>query len=169
MITSKYKSFFSISLMVIPLLLINFSCTNKKSNELLFDENLDSIPTIKGVSALGQLSPAGDVRKLASPISQFGSFPRVLEVLVKEGDFVKQGSILAIFENNKKLKADLQKLNQLILSNEQEITLKNDQIKRYKSANEKNAYAKVLLNQREDELLKLEKQKIINEAEKKIY
>ena len=103
----------------------------------------------------------------AEPISQLGSFPRVQEILVKEGDYVKKGSILAIFENQKKLKANLLKKKKLLETNEKEISLKKDQIKRYRSATEKNAYSIVLLTQKEDELLKLEKQKIINSADKK--
>jgi len=55
---------------------------------------------------------------LAAPISQFGSSPRIVEILVIEGDFVKKGDILAIFENGEKLISDLErKENYIILSN----------------------------------------------------
>ena len=153
--------------MVIPFLFGNLSCSNKNSNITSSDDNSELISTISGVAALGQLVPMGEVRKLASPISQLGSFPRVQEILVKEGDYVKKGSILAIFENQKKLKANLLKKKKLLETNEKEISLKKDQIKRYRLATEKNAYSIVLLTQKEDELLKLEKQKIINSADKK--
>ena len=153
--------------MVIPFLFGNLSCSNKNLNVTSSDDNSELISTIRGVAALGQLVPMGEVRKLASPISQLGSFPRVQEILVKEGDYVKKGSILAIFENQKKLKANLLKKKKLLETNEKEISLKKDQIKRYRSATEKNAYSIVLLTQKEDELLKLEKQKIINSADKK--
>ena len=94
---------------------------------------------------MGQLSPAGDIRQLAAPISQFGSSPRLSELLVKEGDFVKKGSVLAVFENRKKLVADLEKKNSLIKTNILEISLKEDQIKRYELAVEKSAYSLVQL------------------------
>ena len=165
--TSKIKSLFSISLMIIPLLLVNSSCSNKKSAQLANDENSILIPPIKGVAALGQLSPKGEVRRLASPISQFGSFPRVLEIFVKEGDFVNEGKILAVFENNKKLKTDLEKIERLLEANEREISSKKEQLNRYRKAVKENAYSIVLLAQKEDELLALEKQNIINHAEKK--
>ena len=152
--------------MVIPFLFGNLSCSNKNLNVTASDDNSELISTISGVAALGQLVPMGEVRKLASPISQFGSFPRVQEILVKEGDYVKKGSILAIFENQK-LKSNLLKKKKLLETNQKEISLKKDQIKRYRSATEKNAYSIVLLTQKEDELLKLEKQKIINSADKK--
>ena len=165
--TKNTKKLFTLSLIMIPFLLGNFSCSNKNSNQISSEENSEVVPTITGVAALGQLIPKGEVRKLASPVSQFGSFPRVQEILVKEGDYVNKGSILAIFENNKKLKANLFKKQKLIEINQKEISLKKDQINRYRSATKENAYSIVLLLQKEDELLKLEKQRITNNADKK--
>ena len=165
--TKNTKKLFTLSLIMIPFLLGNFSCSNKNSNQISSEENSEVVPTITGVAALGQLIPKGEVRKLASPVSQFGSFPRVQEILVKEGDYVNKGSILAIFENNKKLKANLFKKQKLIETNQKEISLKKDQINRYRSATKENAYSIVLLLQKEDELLKLEKQMITNNADKK--
>ncbi len=167
MYSRKIKKLFPITFIVIPFLFGTLSCSNKNLNVTSSDDNSELISTIRGVAALGQLVPMGEVRKLASPVSQLGSFPRVQEILVKEGDYVKKGSILAIFENQKKLKANLHKKKKLLETNEKEISLKKDQIKRYRSATEKNAYSIVLLTQKEDELLKLEKQKIINSADKK--
>ena len=165
--TKNTKKLFTVSLIMIPFLLGNFSCSNKNSNQISSEENSEVVPTITGVAALGQLIPKGEVRKLASPVSQFGSFPRVQEILVKEGDYVNKGSILAIFETNKKLKANLFKKQKLIETNQKEISLKKDQINRYRSATKENAYSIVLLLQKEDELLKLEKQRITNNADKK--
>ena len=165
MYSKKLKKLIPISFMVLPFLFGNLSCSNKNLNTTSLEENSEIIPSISGVAALGQLVPMGEVRKLASPISQFGSFPRVEEIFVKEGDFVKEGSILAIFENQKKLKANLLKKQKLLDTNQKEISLKKDQINRYKMATDINAYSKVLLREKEDELLKLEKQKIISEAE----
>ena len=167
MYSRKIKKLFPITFMVIPFLFGNLSCSNKNLNVTSSDDNSELISTISGVAALGQLIPMGEVRKLASPISQLGSFPRVQEILVKEGDYVKKGSTLAIFENQKKLKANFLKKKKLLETNQKEISLKKDQIKRYRSATEKNAYSIVLLTQKEDELLKLEKQRIINSADKK--
>ena len=53
------------------------------------------------------------------------------------------------------------------LENSKLRVLKEDQIKRYELAVEKSAYSLVQLSQRKDELLKLQKQKIINEGDKK--
>ena len=169
MFINNLKNIIFCFLIFLPLSIGISSCSqNKKSN---FNSNIeitsDFIPVIEAVAALGQLSPAGDIRQLAAPISQFGSSPRLSELLVKEGDFVKEGSILAVFENREKLVADLEKKKNLIKTNILEISLKEDQIKRYELAVENSAYSLVQLSQRKDELLKLQKQKIINVADKK--
>ncbi len=162
---NKFQNLIIFLLLLSPLSLGIISCSNNnKSKEEKFE---DFIPPINSVAALGQLSPAGEIRKLAPPISQFGSSPRINELLVSEGDFVKKGAILAIFDNSEKLYADLEKMDNLIKTINLEIALKEDQIKRYELAVEKNAYSFVQLSQRKDELLKLQKQKIINVADKK--
>ncbi len=140
--------------------LISCSVNDKSSSKLNNEKNVDFIPPITAVAALGQLSPSGEIRQLAAPISQFGSSPRVVEILVKEGDFVKKGHILAIFDNREKLIADLERNENLINNINDEIALKEDQIQRYELALNKDAYSFVQLSQRKDELLKLQKQKI---------
>ena len=165
----KLSKFLLLFITLSPFVLINFSCSNEKKFKGYEDFNLeaDSIPSLKGVAALGQLSPAGEVRKLASPVSQFGTFPRVIELFVNEGDYVEKGTVLATFENREKLKSDLEKKEYLLETNDLEISLKEDQLKRFKLAKEENAYSEIQFIQRKDELLKLKKQKIINLAEKK--
>ena len=156
------KKLFVCFLFLIPLTFGIISCssnykTNSKSKEEITS---DSIPSISAVAALGQLSPSGEIRQLAAPITQFGSSPRIVEILVKEGDFVKKGDILAIFENREKLIVDLERNDDLLKTINDEIALKKDQIKRYELALSKDAYSFVQLSQRKDELLKLQKQKI---------
>ena len=165
----KNKNLFVSLLLLAPLTLGIISCSgNKKSsNEINEEITAEFIPTIKAVAALGQLSPSGEIRQLAAPISQFGSSPRIIEILVTEGDFVKKGDILAIFENREKLITDLEKNENLIKIIKDEISLKKDQIKRYEIALNKDAYSFVQLSQRKDELLKLQKQKIIHTGNKK--
>ncbi len=162
---NKFQNLIIFLLFLSPLSLGIIACSNNNKSKEEISEEL--IPTINSVAALGQLSPAGEIRKLAPPISQFGSSPRINELFVSEGDFVKKGDILAIFDNIEKLYADLEKMDNLIKNINLEIALKEDQIKRYELAVEKNAYSFVQLSQRKDELLKLQKQKIINVADKK--
>ena len=156
------KKLFIYFLLFPPLSFGIISCSgdDKSSPKLKEKITADFIQPIKAVAALGQLSPSGEVRQLAAPITQFGASPRIIEILVKEGDFVKKGDILAIFENREKLIANLERNDNLINSIDDEISLKKDQIKRYELALSKDAYSFVQLSQRKDELLKLQKQKI---------
>ena len=165
----KLKNLIIYLLLVSPISFGIIACTgnNKSSSKIKNEISTDFIPSIRAVAALGQLAPSGEIRQLAAPISQFGSSPRITEILVKEGDFVKKGDTLAIFENREKLIADLERNDNLIDTINDEITLKNDQIKRYELALSKNAYSFVQLSQRKDELLKLQKQKINYIGDKK--
>ena len=165
----KFKHLIIYFLIVLPISIWIISCSRNKKSITINDNgvNTEITPSIRAVAALGQLSPAGEIRQLAAPITQFGSSPRLSELLVNEGDFVKKGTVLAIFENRKKLISDLEKKKNLIETNNLEILLKENQIKRYESAVEKNAYSLVELSQRKDELLKLKKQKINNLGDKK--
>ena len=156
------KNLFIYFLLFTPISLGVISCSgnNKSSSKLKEEIASDFIPPVTAVAALGQLSPSGEIRQLAAPISQFGSSPRIVEILVNEGDFVKKGDILAIFENGEKLIADLERNENLINTINEEITLKKDQIQRYELALSKDVYSFVEFSQRKDELLKLQKQKI---------
>jgi len=160
----KYKAFKNlfIYLLFAPLSLGIISCSgnNKSSSKLNEEITADFIPPITAVAALGQLSPAGEIRQLAAPTSQFGSSPRIVEMLVNEGDFVEKGDVLAIFENREKLISDLERNENLIKIIDDEISLKKDQIQRYELALSKDAYSFVQFSQKQDELLKLQKQKI---------
>ena len=158
----RFKNLSIVLLLITPLFIGINSCSgnNKSSSRLKDEKTEDFIPSIKAVAALGQLSPSGEIRKLAAPISQFGSSPRITELLVVEGDFVKKGDVLAIFENREKLIADLDRNNNLLENINEEISLKKEQIKRYELALSNDVYSFVQLSQRKDELLKLQKQKI---------
>lgn len=63
-------------------------------------------PQIKTVTAMGRLEPKGKVIKLSAPASSEGS--RVEQLLVKEGDKVKAGQIIAILDNRSRLQAAYQ-------------------------------------------------------------
>ena len=52
---------------------------------------------IKAISALGRLEPQGEVIKVASP-SALGT-SRIVKLMVKEGDTVKQGQVIAILDS----------------------------------------------------------------------
>lgn len=63
-------------------------------------------PTRVAVAALGRVEPEGEVIKLSTPSSLSGV--RVEKLLVKEGDKVKAGKIIALLENYARARAALQ-------------------------------------------------------------
>lgn len=62
-----------------------------------------SLPPVKTVTALGRLEPKGTVIKVSAPSASQGS--RVEKLLVKEGERVKTGQIIAILDNSDRLQA----------------------------------------------------------------
>ncbi|MBW4691192.1 MAG: ABC exporter membrane fusion protein [Lyngbya sp. HA4199-MV5] len=62
-------------------------------------------PTIQTVTALGRLAPRGEVIKLSAPTANQGN--RVDRLLVKEGDWVKAGQIVAVLDSYDQRKAAL--------------------------------------------------------------
>ncbi len=63
-------------------------------------------PKIQTVTALGYLEPRGKVIKLSAP-STSGGASRVEQLLVKQGDAVKAGQVIAILDSRDRLRAAL--------------------------------------------------------------
>ena len=139
---------------ITPLCLILFyGCNNKKLDEDKISNTLNLVERIESVAALGQLNPLGEVRKLAAPTSGKGGTPRLSKLLVKEGDSIVKGQILAVFDNRPKLKADLafEQANLHLLLNE--IRILKREINRYKMLVDKGAEAVIVLDRMKDDLL----------------
>jgi HlyD family secretion protein len=65
-----------------------------------------TVPQIKTVTALGRLEPQGEVIKLSAPSSNAGgSGSRVEQLLVKEGDRIQAGQVVAIMDSRDRLQA----------------------------------------------------------------
>lgn len=58
-----------------------------------------SVSTIRAISALGYLEPQGEVIKLSAPTSVQGIGSRVSQLLVREGERVRPGQVVAILDN----------------------------------------------------------------------
>ena len=112
----------------------------------------------EAVSALGYLEPAGDVLKLAAPISGIGGTPRLSQLLVQEGQRVRRGQLLASFDNRPRLLADLAAVSARIQSLDAQIRMQRREVSRYQQAAATGAAALVLLEEKKDELVKLEGQ-----------
>ena len=68
-------------------------------------------PQIRTVAALGMLEPEGDVLQLAAPTLGVVGAPRISQ-LVKEGDLVLDGQVLAEFDNRQEVLAEGRKFGQ---------------------------------------------------------
>lgn len=121
----------------------------------------------EAVAALGQLSPAGDVRRLAAPISGFGGTPRVAELLVSEGESLQKGQVLARFDNRPQIQADLAGVQARLRTLTAEIKLQVREVQRYAKAAQVGAASLVLLDEKRDELLRLQGEQQQAEAEKR--
>ena len=121
----------------------------------------------EAVAALGQLSPAGDVRRLAAPISGFGGTPRVAELLVSEGESLRKGQVLARFDNRPQIQADLAGVQARLRTLAAEIKLQVREVQRYGKAAQVGAASLVLLDEKRDELLRLQGEQQQAEAEKR--
>ena len=111
--------------------------------------------SVEAVAALGQLEPEGDFRRLDGPSSRAIS-PRISELLVDEGEMVTRGQVLARFDNRAGLQADLDELDAQMSSLMEEITMQELEVSRYDKAAEWGAASLVLLEEKQNELIRLE-------------
>jgi HlyD family secretion protein len=109
----------------------------------------------EAVSALGRLEPAGDVRKLAAPMTDFGGSPRLSDLLVEEGDRVVKGQLLARFDNGPTLQAERKLLGSRITNLTSQVTVLQRDINRYRQLARDGATSAADLEARELKLIEL--------------
>jgi HlyD family secretion protein len=78
---------------------------SKSENAATVSTRNQPITSDRAISALGRLEPEGEVIRVASP-SGLGS-ARVAKLMVKEGDFVQKGQILAQLDSYERSQAEL--------------------------------------------------------------
>ncbi|MGB5240078.1 MAG: HlyD family efflux transporter periplasmic adaptor subunit [Prochlorococcaceae cyanobacterium] len=111
--------------------------------------------TLEAVSALGRLEPAGDIRKLAAPITGIGGSPRITELLVEEGQRVQAGQLLATFDTGPALQAQRRLLQSRIANLNDQVTLLGREISRYRQLAKAGATPAADLESRELTLVEL--------------
>ena len=110
----------------------------------------------EAVAALGQLEPAGDIRNLAAPTAGMAGTPRVAALLVNEGDQIKRGQVLASFDHREGLLADLERVDAELRSLNQEIRLQVTEVERFTKAADWGAAELVLVDNKREELVRLQ-------------
>ncbi len=109
----------------------------------------------EAVSALGRLEPAGDVRKLAAPMSGLGGSPRIAALWVQEGDRVGRGDRLASFDSRPGLLADQALIQTKISNTLLQLQLLERDTRRYRRLAKSGATPSADLDNREIRLINL--------------
>jgi HlyD family secretion protein len=112
-------------------------------------------PVLEAVSALGRLEPAGNIRKLAAPVTDFGASPRLTALYVQEGQLVRAGQVLASFDNRPTLQAQETLLLTRISSLKQQLDLLDRETSRYRQLTNSGVFAIGALEQREIKVVDL--------------
>ena len=113
----------------------------------------------EAVAALGQLMPAGDIRSLAAPTAGIAGTPRIAALHVKEGALIQRGEVLATFDHRQGLLADLEEINAKLRSLEQQIALQTVEVSRFQKAAEWGAAERVLVDNKREELIRMQGQR----------
>lgn len=114
--------------------------------------SLSSSQALQGVAALGRLEPAGDVRNLAAPTAGIGISPRLATLLVREGDRVRRGQVLASFDNRVGLLAQRELLITRVNSLRNQVSILEAQTSRYRNLTRSGANPAGDLDEREIQL-----------------
>ncbi|MEN9870980.1 MAG: hypothetical protein RLZZ171_1968, partial [Cyanobacteriota bacterium] len=64
-----------------------------------------AMPEIKTVTALGRLEPSGEIIEISADSTSSGN--RIEELLVKQGDQIKAGDVIAVLDSRDRLQAAL--------------------------------------------------------------
>ena len=110
----------------------------------------------EAVAALGQLEPAGDVRRLAAPTAGVAGTPRIQELLVDEGAEVQRGQVLARFDTKAGLEAELAEVDADLASLDNEIALQKLEVSRFSRGAEWGAVSLVQRETSREDLVRLE-------------
>ena len=111
-------------------------------------------------SALGQLEPASRIRDLAPPTQATDVQPRISAVLVEEGQQVRKGQILAVFDTYERLITQRQAILLRLKAIEDQVRILNQETSRFRRLASQNAYPKSDLESKELRLLDLKTEAI---------
>ena len=153
---SRVNQTASTAFLIVGIALAAISCSPRETISTQGpDEGNTASRSDYAVAALGQLEPKGEVRRLDGPSAGRAMSPRIAELLVDEGDTVTRGQVLARFDNREGLQADLDESDAEEASLREEIAMQQLEISRYSNAAQWGATALVLLENKQEELIRL--------------
>lgn len=82
------------------------------STQNVSSQVLEAPPIARKITGLGRLEPLTEVMKLAAPVNLDGD--RIAEILVKQGEKVKKGQVIAILDSRDRLQSTLAEAQQRI-------------------------------------------------------
>lgn len=94
----------------------------RKNGQILSSNSLEVPTTVNAVAAEGYLEPQGEVVHLFASASAQTPNPRVEKLLVKLGDRVKAGQIIAILDSHYRLEAALRKAQKQAIISQVKLT-----------------------------------------------
>ncbi|MGL5940961.1 MAG: ABC exporter membrane fusion protein [Waterburya sp.] len=80
-----------------------------------------AMPEIKTVTALGRLEPSGEIIEISASSGSEGN--RIEELLVKQGDPIKTGDVIAVLDSRDRLQASLNQAQEQVRVAEANLTL----------------------------------------------
>ncbi|MCA1993228.1 MAG: ABC exporter membrane fusion protein [Coleofasciculus sp. S288] len=83
-----------------------------QTGKTVSDEPSQTIPKVTKVTALGRLEPQGEVMQLSAPVSLDGD--RISQLLVKQGDWVEKGQVIAILDSRDRLQSALEEAQEQV-------------------------------------------------------
>jgi HlyD family secretion protein len=110
---------------------------------------------VEAVAALGRLEPSGDLRILAAPITGIGGSPRLTQLSVNEGDRVRQGQVLALFDTGPTLEAEGRLIRTRMANLERRLRVERRELNRYRQLTSVGAFSVDELDRREQQYLQL--------------
>jgi HlyD family secretion protein len=110
---------------------------------------------VEAVAALGRLEPSGDLRVLAAPIAGIGGSPRLTQLLINEGDRVRRGQVLALFDTGPTLEAESGLIRTRMANLERRLRVEKRELTRYRQLTSAGAISMDELDRREQQYLQL--------------
>jgi HlyD family secretion protein len=91
-------------------------------------------------------------------VSGFGGTPRIAALLVQEGDQIRKGQPLAIFDSRPQIEAEIAEVDAQIQSAALEVRLQQREVSRYEAAAKVGAAAMVAFEEKQDELRRFQRE-----------
>ena len=132
----------------------------KDSNSKVERSKTGDRDTTAFVSALGHLEPASKVLDLAAPTQATDVQPRIASIEVQEGQNVRKGQVLAIFDTKERLTSEKQAILSHLSSVQGQVKMLEQETSRFRTLVRENAYPKSELEAKELKLMDLKSEAI---------